>query len=41
MDLLNLWPSGNGFPSEGVLGALPVREGVGTGTGGCIIVVKS
>jgi len=40
-DLLNLWPNANGFPSEGVLGALPVREGVGAGTGGCIIVVRS
>ena len=41
MDLLNLWAKGNGLPSEGVLGALPVREGTGAGTGGCIIVVRS
>jgi hypothetical protein len=36
-DLLNLWPKANWLPSEGVLGALPVRAG----TGGFMIEVRS
>jgi len=36
-DLLNLWPKANWLPSEGVLGALPVRAGAG----GFMMVVRS
>lgn len=38
MDLLKEWPNANWLPSEGVLGALPVRD---AGAGGVIIVVRS
>jgi hypothetical protein len=36
-DRLNLWPKANWLPSEGVLGALPVRAGAG----GFMMEVKS